>query len=147
MALRFSTNPSSLSTFAICVTFTLYAFCCIHYVSSSASAATSTDAPVSTQQTSGGSGQKLWCVAKPSVPEGLLMANLNFACGEGGADCTQLQQGHACYSPNTIISHASYAMNMYYQKHGRNYWNCYFQNTGLVVFTDPSYGDCIYAPQ
>ncbi|KAH7294650.1 hypothetical protein KP509_27G011500 [Ceratopteris richardii] len=97
--------------------------------------------------TTADTGQRLWCVAKPATPDKLLQANLNFACGEGGVDCTPLLEGNACYSPDTLISHASYAMNLYYQKHGRNYWNCYFQNTGLVVFTDPSYDNCIYPPQ
>ncbi|KAI5069556.1 hypothetical protein GOP47_0015857 [Adiantum capillus-veneris] len=145
MGARFLASTPSPSTF-VCAVFTLYVSCCILCFSPATSSAKTTNAPIDAQQT-GDTGQKLWCVAKPSAPENLLMANLNFACGEGGVDCTQLQQGHACYSPNTIISHASYAMNMYYQKHGRNYWNCYFQNTGLVVFTDPSYGDCMYSPQ
>ncbi|MCO5573155.1 hypothetical protein L7F22_026921 [Adiantum nelumboides] len=98
------------------------------------------------QQPQGG-GQKLWCVANPSVPESELKRNLNFACGEGGANCKQLEPEGTCYEPNSLISHVSYAMNLYYQAHGRNYWNCYFNNTGLVVFTDPSYGSCTYPAQ
>ncbi|KAK4393411.1 Glucan endo-1,3-beta-glucosidase 11 [Sesamum angolense] len=31
--------------------------------------------------------------------------------------------------------------------HGRNYWNCDFKGTGLVTFSDPSYGQCRYAQQ
>uniref|UniRef100_A0A7N0R844 Uncharacterized protein n=1 Tax=Kalanchoe fedtschenkoi TaxID=63787 RepID=A0A7N0R844_KALFE len=38
-------------------------------------------------------------------------------------------------------------MNMYYQMHGRNYWNCDFKGTGLVTFSDPSYGSCRYSQQ
>ncbi|KAH7279192.1 hypothetical protein KP509_37G009700 [Ceratopteris richardii] len=94
-----------------------------------------------------GTGQKLWCVANPSVPEEELSKNLNFACGEGGANCKALEPGGPCYQPNSVIAHASYAMNLYYQAHGRNYWNCYFHDTGLVVFTDPSYGSCKYPAQ
>ncbi|KAL3849358.1 hypothetical protein ACJIZ3_011240 [Penstemon smallii] len=35
-------------------------------------------------------------------------------------------------------------MNLYYQFAGRKQWNCNFGNSGLIIFTDPSYGSCIY---
>eukprot|EP01018_Ginkgo_biloba_P009602 Gb_00237 [translate_table: standard] len=92
-------------------------------------------------------GQRLWCVAKPSADDNSLSANLNYACSQGGVDCSVLHNGCPCYYPNTLISHASVAMNLYYQAHGRNFWNCYFNSTGLVVFTDPSFGKCIYPSQ
>ncbi|GJX93427.1 glucan endo-1,3-beta-glucosidase 12-like protein [Tanacetum coccineum] len=43
-----------------------------------------------------------------------------------------------CFGPNKVHAHASYAMNAYYQMHGRNYWNCDFKGSGLVTFSDPS---------
>ncbi|KAL0306629.1 UNVERIFIED_CONTAM: hypothetical protein Sradi_6080200 [Sesamum radiatum] len=46
--------------------------------------------------------------------------------------------------PDNLINHASIAMNLYYQAKGRNHWNCYFKNSGLMVVTDPSYGSCFY---
>ncbi|EFJ05513.1 hypothetical protein SELMODRAFT_49660, partial [Selaginella moellendorffii] len=79
-----------------------------------------------------------WCVAKPHADQAVLSKGLNFACGEGGADCAAIQNGGACYNPPTLIAHASYAFNSYYQIKGRNYWNCYFQNAALLVVTDPS---------
>lgn len=86
---------------------------------------------------SGNTG-KTWCVAKAGSPETELTNALNFACGEGGADCGAIQVGGACYNPNSLQSHASIAFNAYYQKMGRNYWNCYFGNTGVITITDPS---------
>ena len=80
----------------------------------------------------------MWCVANPSTPDEKLIDNLNFACGQGGVNCLALDPGGSCYNPNTLLSHTSYAMNRYYQAQGRNYWNCDFHSTGLVVFTDPS---------
>ena len=80
----------------------------------------------------------MWCVANPSTPDEKLIDNLNFACGQGGVNCMALDPGGSCHNPNTLLSHASYAMNRYYQAQGRNYWNCDFHSTGLVVFTDPS---------
>ncbi|CAL9072137.1 unnamed protein product, partial [Musa textilis] len=80
--------------------------------------------------------QKTWCVAKPSSDKATLIANLNYACSQ--VDCSVLQRRGACFDPDTLISHASIAMNLYYQAMGRNRWNCYFDDSALVVATDPS---------
>lgn len=91
-----------------------------------------------------GNPGKTWCVAKPGSPDHEVTNALNYACGEGGADCGAIQAGGACYNPNTIVSHASFAYNTYYQKMGRNYWNCYFGGTGVITITDPSYSGCSF---
>ncbi|CAL9099777.1 X8 domain [Musa troglodytarum] len=88
-------------------------------------------------------GQKTWCVAKPSSDEATLLGNINYACSQ--VDCSVLQRGRTCFFPDNLMSHASIAMNLYYQSRGRNPWNCFFKNSGLVVATDPSYGSCGYA--
>ncbi|XP_004295682.1 PREDICTED: glucan endo-1,3-beta-glucosidase [Fragaria vesca subsp. vesca] len=88
-------------------------------------------------------GEKTWCVAKPSTDQATLLANLNFACSH--VDCRILQGGCPCSSPDNLMNHASIAMNLYYQAKGRNQWNCDFRCSGLIVMTNPSYGDCIYA--
>lgn len=89
-----------------------------------------------------GNPGKTWCVAKPGSPDRDVTNALNFACGEGGADCGAIQAGGPCFNPNTVASHASFAFNVYYQKMGRNYWNCYFGGTGVITITDPSYAGC-----
>ncbi|XP_024543079.1 glucan endo-1,3-beta-D-glucosidase [Selaginella moellendorffii] len=86
----------------------------------------------------------IWCIAKPNADDSVLLKGLNFACGEGSADCQAIQRGGGCYTPETLNSHASYAFNAYYQKHGRNFWNCYFAGVGMLSITDPSYGACKY---
>ncbi|XXG60100.1 hypothetical protein AAC387_Pa04g2079 [Persea americana] len=96
---------------------------------------------------SGARGASVWCVAKPHADEKVLQAVLDFCCGAGGVDCKELVEKEACYEPNKLHAHASYAMNAYYQMHGRNYWNCDFKGTGLVTFSDPSYGACRYPQQ
>ncbi|EFJ37260.1 hypothetical protein SELMODRAFT_437861 [Selaginella moellendorffii] len=90
------------------------------------------------------SEQHIWCIAKPNADDSVLLKGLNFACGEGSADCQAIQRGGGCYTPETLNSHASYAFNAYYQKHGRNFWNCYFAGVGMLSITDPSYGACKY---
>ncbi|XP_075512706.1 glucan endo-1,3-beta-glucosidase 12-like [Primulina tabacum] len=92
-------------------------------------------------------GPSVWCVAKPHADDKVIQAVLDFCCGPGGVDCREIYENGDCFGPDKIHAHASYAMNAYYQMHGRNYWNCDFKGTGLVTFSDPSYGRCRYAHQ
>ncbi|KAL3514881.1 hypothetical protein ACH5RR_027598 [Cinchona calisaya] len=92
-------------------------------------------------------GPSVWCVAKPHADEKVIQAVLDFCCGPGGVDCREIYEKGDCYEPEKVHAHASYAMNAYYQMHGRNYWNCDFKGTGLVTFSDPSYGKCSYSQQ
>ncbi|CAK9178300.1 unnamed protein product [Ilex paraguariensis] len=92
-------------------------------------------------------GPSVWCVAKPHADEKVIQAVLDFCCGPGGVDCREIYESGQCSQPNKVHAHASYAMNAYYQMHGRNYWNCDFKGTGLVTFSDPSYGACRYSQQ
>ncbi|XP_034704356.1 glucan endo-1,3-beta-glucosidase [Vitis riparia] len=88
------------------------------------------------------SGKK-WCVPKPDATDEALQSNINYVCSTG-VDCKPIQPGGACYNPNTIRSHASYAMNAYYQTSGRHDFNCDFANTGVLATSDPSHGPCQY---
>lgn len=92
-------------------------------------------------------GPSVWCVAKPHGDEKVVQSVLDFCCGPGGVDCREIYESGNCYEPDKIHAHASYAMNAYYQMHGRNYWNCDFKSVGLVTFSDPSYGTCRYSEQ
>ncbi|KAJ0086242.1 hypothetical protein Patl1_09366 [Pistacia atlantica] len=92
-------------------------------------------------------GPSVWCVAKPHADEKVLQTVLDFCCGAGGVDCRETSKSGDCFEPEKLHAHASYAMNAYYQMHGRNYWNCDFKGTGLVTFSDPSYGTCRYPQQ
>lgn len=87
---------------------------------------------------SGARGPSVWCVAKPHSDDKVLQAVLDFCCGPGGVDCREIYKSGDCFEPDKLLAHASYAMNAYYQMHGRNYWNCDFKGTGLATFTDPS---------
>ncbi|KAL9316146.1 hypothetical protein ACSQ67_017147 [Phaseolus vulgaris] len=78
-----------------------------------------------------------WCVANPDADKVKLQAALDFACGEGGADCAPIQHGATCYDPNTIVAHASFAFNSYYQKQARKGGSCYFGGTSYVVTQEP----------
>ncbi|KAF6149805.1 hypothetical protein GIB67_017538 [Kingdonia uniflora] len=84
-----------------------------------------------------------WCVPKTGISDAELQTNLDYACGLG-IDCSPIQPGGACYEPNTIASHAAYAMNLLYQTSGRNPWNCDFTQTAALTSNNPSYNACHY---
>ncbi|XP_010484049.1 PREDICTED: major pollen allergen Ole e 10-like [Camelina sativa] len=85
-----------------------------------------------------------WCIAMYTATAEQLQANIDFVCGGQNVDCSPIQPGGSCYEPNTLLNHASYAMNAYYQSHGRVDSSCKFNRSGCFVFVDPSYGSCVY---
>ncbi|XP_065875137.1 glucan endo-1,3-beta-glucosidase 3 [Euphorbia lathyris] len=91
----------------------------------------------------GGDVEELWCVAKPSVPAETLQEALDYACGEGGADCAEITTPHGnCFYPDSVFAHSSYAFNSYYQKHKRIGGTCSFGGTAMLITGDPSYLNC-----
>lgn len=80
----------------------------------------------------------LWCVAKPSVPSDQLQEALDYACGEGGADCEAIGPSGSCYNPDSVVAHASYAFNSYWQKNKKNGGTCGFGGTAMLISSDPS---------
>jgi hypothetical protein len=84
-----------------------------------------------------GAGGGSWCVASPSASSTALQVALDYACGQGGADCSPIQQGGSCFNPNTVRDHASYAFNSYYQKNPVQ-TSCDFGGTAILTSTNPS---------
>ncbi|GMG99308.1 hypothetical protein Nepgr_001148 [Nepenthes gracilis] len=83
----------------------------------------------------------LWCVAKPSVPLPIIQEAMDYACGSG-ADCSFIQPDQACFEPNTLLAHASYAFNSYWQRTKVAGGTCDFGGVAILVTVDPSYRGC-----
>ncbi|KAL6135010.1 hypothetical protein ACLB2K_067238 [Fragaria x ananassa] len=79
----------------------------------------------------------VWCVAKPTVPDPIVQAAMDYACGSG-ADCKSIQPNGSCYQPATLLSHASYAFNSYWQTRKVAGGTCDFGGTAMLVTVDPS---------
>ncbi|KAK2438448.1 Carbohydrate-binding X8 domain superfamily protein [Trifolium repens] len=86
-----------------------------------------------------------WCVALPGVSQADLQNALDWACGLGMADCKDIQKDGRCFQPDTLVSHASYAFNSYYQTNGNSDIACNFGGTATLTKQNPSYGDCDYS--
>lgn len=79
-----------------------------------------------------------WCVAHSGVSQIDLQNALDWACGLGMANCKEIQEGGACYEPDTLLSHASYAFNNYYQQNGNSDIACNFGGTAIITKNNPS---------
>ncbi|XP_050208795.1 glucan endo-1,3-beta-glucosidase-like [Mercurialis annua] len=86
---------------------------------------------------------KKWCVPKAEANDQQLQGNIDYVCSQG-VDCKPIQAGGACFDPNNVRSHASFAMNSYYQTHGRTDSSCDFSKSALITASDPSHGNCRY---
>jgi len=103
------------------------------------------DIPLTAEEAEADGGQPVapaaaqtWCVANEAAPKEKLQEALDYACGEGGADCRPIQPGSTCYDPDSLVAHASYAFNSYYQMKARVAGTCYFGGVARVVTQPPS---------
>ncbi|KAK1549286.1 hypothetical protein Q3G72_009942 [Acer saccharum] len=62
----------------------------------------------------------------------------------GNVDCSAVQPSQPCFKPDTLLSHASFAFNSYYQQNEATDVACSFGGNGVKVDKDPSYDNCLY---
>ncbi|XP_077211885.1 glucan endo-1,3-beta-glucosidase 4-like [Tasmannia lanceolata] len=91
------------------------------------------------------SGVGVFCVASSNATNDGLLNGLNWACGPGNANCSAIQSGQPCYSPDTTRNHASYAYNDYFHRTQATGGTCDFGGTAMITSSNPSYGSCIFA--
>ncbi|KAF2304928.1 hypothetical protein GH714_000516 [Hevea brasiliensis] len=75
-----------------------------------------------------------YCIAMDGVDSRTLQAALDWACGPGRSNCSEIQPGEGCYQPNNVKNHASYAFDSYYQKEGKAPGSCDFKGHGSCTF-------------
>ncbi|XP_010545323.1 PREDICTED: glucan endo-1,3-beta-glucosidase 13 [Tarenaya hassleriana] len=85
-----------------------------------------------------------WCIASSKASEKDLRSALDWACGPGNVDCTAIQPSQPCFEPDTLVSHASFVFNSYFQQNGATDVACSFGGAGVKVNKDPSYDNCLY---
>ncbi|CAJ1962506.1 unnamed protein product [Sphenostylis stenocarpa] len=85
-----------------------------------------------------------YCVAGDGVDLKVLQAALDWACGPGRANCSEIQPGESCFQPNNVKNHASYAFDSYYQSQGKSPGSCDFKGVATITTSDPSRGSCIF---
>ncbi|KAL5697737.1 hypothetical protein ACHQM5_028854 [Ranunculus cassubicifolius] len=79
-----------------------------------------------------------WCIASPTASELDVQSALDWACGAGNVDCSDIQPSQPCFQPDTTISHASFAFNSYYQQNGATDIACGFGGAGVKTSKNPS---------
>lgn len=85
-----------------------------------------------------------WCVANEQVEAKKLQAGLDWACEQENVDCRPIQPGATCYNATSLVAHASYAFNSYYQMNTRASGTCYFDGAAHVVTQAPKFGSCVF---
>uniref|UniRef100_A0A6N2L194 glucan endo-1,3-beta-D-glucosidase n=1 Tax=Salix viminalis TaxID=40686 RepID=A0A6N2L194_SALVM len=83
---------------------------------------------------------RTYCIVMDGVDSKTLQAALDWACGPGRANCSEIQPGENCFQPNNVKNHASYAFDSYYQKQGRAASSCDFKGVAMITTTDPMIG-------
>ncbi|CAL0325855.1 unnamed protein product [Lupinus luteus] len=85
-----------------------------------------------------------YCIAMDGFDSKMLQAALDWACGPGQANCSEIQPGQSCYQPNNVKNHASYAFDSYFQIQAKTPGSCDFKGAAMITTTDPSHGSCIF---
>ncbi|URD80143.1 glucan endo-1,3-beta-glucosidase [Musa troglodytarum] len=85
---------------------------------------------------------RIWCVfgggRRAASNVTAVGAALAYACGQGNGTCDAIRRGGPCHKPNTLVSHATYAFNSYWQQFRRAGATCFFDGLALQTKTDPS---------
>nr|ACG46419.1 glucan endo-1,3-beta-glucosidase 3 precursor [Zea mays] len=84
-----------------------------------------------------------WCVCRQDASQAALQKTIDYACGSG-ADCNSIHETGACYNPNTVAAHCSWAANSYYQNNKAKGATCDFTGTAALTTSDPSSSGCSY---
>ncbi|TKY68681.1 glucan endo-1,3-beta-glucosidase A6 [Spatholobus suberectus] len=85
---------------------------------------------------------RAWCVVAEEANVTVVAAAISYACSQGNGTCDPIQPGKACFKPDSIMGHASYAFSAYWAQFRRVGGTCYFNGLATQTAKDPSYGSC-----
>ncbi|KAI5069375.1 hypothetical protein GOP47_0015676 [Adiantum capillus-veneris] len=86
-----------------------------------------------------------WCMANPSADGVALQGALKTICNQDQQYCKAFAgEKHPCYQPNTLIEHASFAFNQYWQDRKTRGAICDFNGTAGLTTINHSHGDCMF---
>lgn len=85
---------------------------------------------------------EIWCVAARGVNASELGSALSYACSQGNKTCDPIQPGKACFKPDSLGWHASYAFSSYWSQLKNTGATCYFNGLATQTAKDPSFGHC-----
>lgn len=93
-----------------------------------------------------GHSDAAYCLCSSGASEAAMQKVIDYACGSG-ADCRPILQSGACYNPNTLLGHCSYAVNSYYQSKSTSGGTCDFGGVAALSSTGAPSGSsstCVY---
>jgi Glycosyl hydrolases family 17/X8 domain len=82
----------------------------------------------------------IWCVfaGGKNVNATELNGALQYACTQRNGTCNAIQPGGKCYRPNSLVVHANWAFNLYWQQFRKSGATCYFNGFATETTKDPS---------
>lgn len=82
---------------------------------------------------------KIWCVVAQGANATALTSALSYACSQGNKTCDAIQPGKACFKPDSLVLHASYAFSSYWSQFKKSSGGtCYFNGLATQTIKDPS---------
>ncbi|CAH8318047.1 unnamed protein product [Eruca vesicaria subsp. sativa] len=81
-----------------------------------------------------------WCLPKPGVSPEKLQSVLNYVCSHMACP----QSSDRCFASYDLPGRVGVVMNLYFQTYGRTEEACFFGGDGMIVTTNPGYGECVY---
>lgn len=81
---------------------------------------------------------QVWCIVAIDANMTELGLAMSYACSQGNGTCDAIQPGKECFSPNQLVSHASYAFSSYWARFRSQGGTCLFNGLAVETTNDPS---------
>ncbi|KAL2319307.1 hypothetical protein Fmac_028276 [Flemingia macrophylla] len=72
---------------------------------------------------------------------------MSYACSQRNGTCDPIQPGNACFKPDSVVGHASYAFSAYWAQFRPLGGTCFFNGLATQTSKDPNISIEIYSEQ